>query len=91
MTKEQIAILDKALKFMCDTQDELEHTLRVNQVSWLNMTYDEVMVSMGNDPDGDYQTELCVQGNFYSFDQCIEEIRVRLDNTFSIKLDLDKL
>ena len=82
-TTSQTIIVEEFLKNLVSLQEikEGRNLLSVNEVSWLNDTYDQIMVSLGNVPDGDRQREFYDKGEFLTFEQCLIEISVRIKNS----------
>ena len=82
-TTSQTIIVEEFLKNLVSLQEirEGRNLLSVNEVSWLNDAYDQIMVSLGNVPDGDRQREFYDKGEFLTFEQCLIEISVRIKNS----------
>jgi hypothetical protein len=82
-TKTEKNIVEGYLKIMETLQEQKEDkdNLSVNQVSWLNNTYDQIKVSLSNPADGSRQEEFFNKGEFLDFKECLVEIQTRIENS----------
>lgn len=80
LTDYQSEVINALTESMCKAQDAITEMglLPEKQIGWCNDLYDAVMVSLGNDPDGDNQERIIREEEAMTYLEMAESLSVRI-------------